>query len=163
MTTGKEYEWHNVLPPLKNSTSMVSQANIVVGATYLCQDLASLFRGLDDGHMVTMQADGAKIYVAMGANEVGKTGIVGLSMFAIDPGATGVGTQVCFPIPDGVMLPFFPQGGQELGKSGVFPTMVQNYNVLHARVASGGVATAFLRIYRSSMGPNQAPGFFRPV
>lgn len=161
----REYEAHNVLFPLKNATGMVAQANILVGATGIVQNLASMFRGIQDGHYITAQADGAKIYVAFGSNDVGATLLLGLTGYAIEPNAVGTGRQVCFPIPDGVMLPGVPYGGKEVGSTGTVSaaTLVDGYHFVHARVASGGVATAYLRLYRSSLAPNQTPGEFKPV
>jgi hypothetical protein len=160
----REYEAHNVLLPLKNSTAMKSQANIMVSTAGVVQNLASLFYGLQDGHFITPQADGAKIYVAFGSNDVGQTLLLGLTGYAIEPNATGNGQQVCYPIPDGVMLPGVPYGGKEVGNTGLMaPTLVAGYNYVHARVASGGSPTAFLRFYRSSVAPGQEPGVFKPV
>jgi hypothetical protein len=161
----RQYEADNVLLPFKNSTGMRVIANIPVSNAGIVQNLASLFRGIQDGHYVTAQADGAKVYVAFGSNDVGQTLLIGLTGFGIDANATGTAQNVCFPIPDGVMLPGVPYGGREVGSTGSrAPTMVVGYNYVHARVASGGVATAFLRLYRSSLGPNQNPGTeFKPI
>lgn len=170
MSSNREFEAMNVLLPLKNATGMVAQANLLVGATGIVQNLASLFRGIQDGHYITAQADGAKVYVAFGANDVGATLLIGLTGYAIEPGATGAGRQVCFPIPDGVMLPGVPYGGREHGRltghagaTTLGGTFVDGYNFIHARVASGGVPTAYLRLYRSSLAPGQDVREFKPV
>jgi hypothetical protein len=161
----REYEANNVTLPFKNSTGMRAIANIPVSNAGIVQNLASLFRGIQDGHYVTPQADGAKIYVAFGSNDVGQTLAIGLTGFGIDANAVGTAPNVCFPIPDGVMLPGVPYGGAEVGSTNTrAPTMVAGYNFVHARVASGGVATAFLRLYRSSLAPGQNPGQeFKPA
>jgi len=160
----REYEAHNVLLPLKNSTAMKDQVNIAVSNAGVVQCLASLFRGLEDGHYITPQADGGKIYVAFGSNDLGQTLALGLTGMAIDAFVTGNGPQVCYPIPDGVMLPGVPYGAREVGSTGTMaPTLVAGYNYVHARVASGGVSTAYLRMYRSSVAPNQDPGVFKPI
>ena len=163
MSTTREYEAANIIPPLKNATGMRSQANIVSSSAGGVQNLASLFRGWDDGHYLTLQADGAKIYVAFGSNEVGQTLILGLTGYTIDPTVTGNGRQVCFPLPDGVMFPVVPCGGRESGSTGTMSPTLAQYSYLHHRVVSGGVATAYLRVYRSSLGINQDAGFFRPA
>lgn len=166
----REFEAHNVLLPLKNSTGMKAQANIAVSNEGVVQCIASLFRGIQEGHYITAQADGAKIYTAWGSNDVGATLMLGLTGHGIDAAFTGTGPGVCFPIPDGVMLPGVPYGGIEAGRptghvgaTTLGMTMVDGYNYIHARVASGGVATAYLRLYRSSLAPNQTPREFKPV
>ena len=158
----REFEAHNQLFPMQNATGMKAQANIAVSNAGVVQNLASLFGGLTDGHYLTAQADGAKIYTTFAAHDVGATLIVGLTGYALSPEAVGTGRQVCWPIPDGVMLPGVPYGGLEKGTVTGFPgatnigiTLVRGYNFVHARVASGGVATAYLRFYRSSLGPTQ--------
>jgi hypothetical protein len=170
MSSTREYEAHNVLFPLKNSTGMVAQANLMVTNQGIVQNLASLFRGIQDGHYLTAQADGAKIYVAFGSNDVGQTLMLGLTGYTIEPHATGSGRQVCFPIPDGVMMPGVPYGGKESGRptghvgaTTLGATLVCGYNYVHARLPTGGVATAYLRLYRSSLAPGQDPREFRPV
>jgi hypothetical protein len=163
----REFEAHNVLLPLKNATGMRAIANIPVSNAGTVQNMASLFGKFQAGHYITPQADGAKIYVAWGSNDVGATLMLGLTGFGIDANFTGTGPGVCYPIPDGVMLPGVPYGGLEsgiptghVGATTLGATLVSGYNYVHARVASGGVATAFLRLYRSSLAPNQTPGEF---
>jgi hypothetical protein len=159
----REFEAHNQLFPLQNATGMKSQANILVGAGGTVQNLASLFGGLMDGHYLTAQADGGKVYTTWAAHDVGATLMLGLTGHAIDPGAVGAGRQVCWPIPDGVTLPGVPIGGLEKGTvsgfgpaaTGIGMTLVRGYNFVHARMASGGVSTGYLRLYRSSLGPTQ--------
>jgi hypothetical protein len=163
MSSTREHEAHNQLFPLQNATGMKSQANLLVGATGIVQNLASLFGGLMDGHYLTAQADGGKVYTTWSSNDLGATLLVNLTGYAIDPAATGSGRQVCWPIPDGVMLPGVPYGGLEKGTTsgfgpaatGIGMTLVRGYQFLHARMASGGVATGYLRLYRSSLAPTQ--------
>lgn len=159
----REYEANNQLFPMQNATGMKSQANLLVGVTGIVQNLASLFGGLQDGHYLSVQPDGAKMYVSFSSHDVGATLLVGLTGYGIDPLATGSGRQVCWPIPDGVTLPGVPIAGREAGTvsgfgpaaTGIGITMVRGYNYIHARVASGGVSTGHLRLYRSSLAPNQ--------
>ena len=164
----REYEAHNVLFPMKNATGMRAIANIPVSNAGVVQNLATLFGNLAAGHYLTVQADGAKTYVAFGSNDVGATLLVGLTGFGIDANYTGFGPGVCYPIPDGVSLPGVPIGGREsgmptghVGATTMGATIVAGYNYLHARLPSGGVATAFLRLYRSSLAPNQGTGEFK--
>ena len=141
----REYEASMVVPPILNTTGMAlkSQANIVVSNAGIVQGLSALFGGsLGNGHFLTLQADGAKIFVAFSANASG----------SLDAFATGNGPNIAFPLADGAMLPVVPIAGREVA-TGV--ATLCNYSFVHARVASGGVATGFLRMYRSSLAPNQ--------
>jgi hypothetical protein len=146
----REYEAHNITPPLKNSDRMKCIANLVVSTAGITQDLAALFEKLGAGHYLTVQADGAKVYLAFSANASG----------SIDAFATGNGDTICWPVPDGVSMPVVPVGGREMA-SGYGVTAVSSYRFVHARVASGGVATGYLRFYRSSFAPNQDAGEFK--
>jgi len=145
-----EYEANNVIPPLKNSDAMKSQACVVVSTAGIVQGLSGLFgNSLGDGHFLTLEADGTKIYVAFSPNSSG----------SINPAATGNGATICYPIPDGVMMSVRPIAGREVGTG--IATMCR-YDFLHARVpTTAAVATGYLRIYRSSLAPTQDAGEFR--
>ena len=146
-----EYEAANIIPPLENSAAMKSQANIVVSNAGVIQGLSGLFGGtLGDGHFVTIQADGAKIYCKLAPNSAASAGG--------DAFATGSGTGIVYPIPDGVQLSFRPVMGREVA-TGVATHC--RYDFLHLRVASGGVATAYARVYRSSLAPTQDAGVLK--
>jgi hypothetical protein len=145
MSTSREYEAANIIAPLRNATGlhMKAQANIVVSNAGVSQGLSGLFgRAVGDGHFLTLQADGAKVYVQFAADSSG----------TIDAFATGNGPTICYPIPDGVSMPVVPIGGREVG-TGVATTV--RYNFINAKVASGGVATGYLRLYLSSLAPGQ--------
>lgn len=144
----KEYEAANPLLPFKNSTNMKALANIVTSNAGTITDLYTLFRGLDEGHFLTIQADGAKIYAALG----------GLPADSINAFQTGTQNQVCYPIADGQTVVGANYAGREVSTG--FATMI-NYRYLYLKVASGGVATAYARLQRSSLGPNDNPGAFK--
>lgn len=140
------YEANNVTPPLKNSNAMKCIAVLIYGPTTQTQDLTALFGRFEAGHYLTLRADGGKCYVAFGTNAG-----------SIDESATGSGATVCFPIADGENLPVRPTYGEERS-TGVATLLA--YNVLHFKGATGA-ATGYLRMYRSSLSPNEDAGFFR--
>lgn len=145
----REYEAAMIVPPLENSAGMKSQANVVVSNAGVVVGLSGLFGGsLGQGHFLTIAADGGKLYVKFAPNAAG----------SIDAFATGNGATIAYPIPDGAEKSFVPIAGRETG-TGVATLCV--YNQLHIRVASGGVATAFARLHRSSLAPGQDAGEFR--
>ena len=137
-------ESFNIIPPYRNSTGLASQVNLVVSGVSQAFNLSDYFGGLGEGHFFTVQADGVKIYVALGSNNIG----------AINQEDQGVGSGVCFPIPDGQQLPFRVQGGREAGTG--YATNVQYASgvILFAKSATGS-GTGFMRIYRSSVGDAQ--------
>ena len=53
-------EANNVTPPLKNSTAMKCIAVLIFTPTTQTQDLTALFAKFDNGHYLTLQADGGK-------------------------------------------------------------------------------------------------------
>lgn len=145
----REYEAAMIVPPLENSAAMKSVANLVVSNAGIVQGLSGLFGGsLGQGHFLTLEADGAKVYVKFAPNNAG----------SVDAFATGNGANIAWPIPDGASVSVVPIAGRETA-TGV--ATLCNYNFIHARVASGGVATAYLRVYRSSLAPTQDAGEFR--
>lgn len=139
-------EANNVTPPLKNSVAMKCIAVLIYGPSTQTVDLNTLFGKLDNGHYLTLRADGGKVYVAFGS-----------SVGTIDEVATGNGITAAWPIADGENLPVRPIFGEERA-TGV-ATLV-NYNVLHFKGATGA-ATGYLRMYRSSLSQNQEAGMFR--
>jgi hypothetical protein len=115
-------------------------------------NLSDYFGALGAGHYITLEADGAKVYIATASNNVG----------SINEQDQGSGVGVCFPIPDGQQLPIRILGGRELGTG--YATQVQYASgiILHAKLALSGVATGFLRMYRSSVDETQGVGQMRP-
>lgn len=142
------YEANNVTPPLKNSTAMKCIAVLLFGPSTSTQDLTALFGRMEAGHYLTLQADGGKVYVAFGT-------VAG----TIDESATGNGNTVCFPIADGQQLPV--RAGLYGEERATNIATGVNYNILHYKSASTGGSTGYLRIYRSSLSPNEDAGFFR--
>ena len=140
------YEANNVTPPLKNSVAMKCIAVFIYGPATQTQDLTALFAKLDNGHYLTLQADGGKCYVAFGS-----------SAGTISEAAVGTDVQACFPIADGQQLNVRPTFGDERA-TGIATQCA--YNVLHYKGATGA-ATGYLRVYRSSLSPNQEGGLFR--
>lgn len=147
-----QFQAYNVLAPYRNSTGLASQANIVVSQTSQAINLSDYFGGITAGNFFTFKADGSKIYVSIGSNNVG----------GIDEMAQGVGNQVCFPIPDGQTMPMRILGGREVGTG--YATMV-NYAsgaIVFAKLPISGVATGYLRIYRSSVDETQGIEQLKP-
>lgn len=140
------YEANNVTPPLKNSTAMKCIANFIFGPSTQTQDLTALFAKLDNGHYLTIQADGGKCYVAFGS-----------SAGTIDETAIGNGPAICWPLADGQQLNVRPIFGEERATN--IATLTP-YNILHFKGPTGA-ATGYLRVYRSSLSPNQEGGLFR--
>lgn len=138
----REFEAHNITPPLANSAAMKCIGNLLADHTARSQYLPSLFGRLGAGHYLTIQADGAKIYVAMSP---------GASPVSIDERAVGNGNTLCWPVPDGTVLPIVPIGGREQATG--IATLVM-YDYLHYMTGATGV-TAHVRFYRSSLGPGQ--------
>jgi len=140
-------EANNVTPPLMNTDAMVCVWVGIAGPTTQTVDLTTVFGNYGSGHYYTLIADGVKSYVALGP-------VAG----TIDESKLGTPTQACIPIPDGTQLPMRMLAGRQvatgsgLGAQGK-ATMV-NYNFLHYK-APTGTATGYLRIYRSSLSPNQ--------
>jgi hypothetical protein len=130
-----------VTPPLGNVTGMRCMANVVVSTAGISQGLSGLFGvGLAEGEYVSIQADGAKVYYRFVAN----------THATIDAFETGAGNGVAFPLPDGVTHNVIPVAGR-VTSTGIATHM--DFNVLQAKVASGGVQTCHVRLYR-----NIAPG-----
>ncbi len=146
MSTQKEYEAANVTAPLKNSNAMKCIAVLGVSEAVQTADLAALFGSTYSAHYYTARADGVKVYLAFGS-----------SAGTIDEAATGNGNTVAWPVADGENLPLQLLSGKEVA-TGV-GTLV-NYNILHYKTATG-MGTGYLRIYRSSVGPNQGSEAFK--
>jgi hypothetical protein len=116
-------------------------------------NLSDYFGALGEGHFITFQADGGKIYLAFASNTVG----------AVDETAAGNGATVAWPIPDGQQQPFRLIGGRELGTGYATNVNVGSGVIVHAKLAQSGVATGWLRFYRSSVGPSQGVEQFKPI
>lgn len=140
-------EANNVTPPLKNSTAMKCIAVLAFSPTSSSIDLSTLFAKLDNGHFLTLRADGGKCYIAFGS-----------SAGTIDETAVGTGPTVCYPLADGESLPVRPVFGEERATG--IATLVNGYNFLHMKGPSGA-ATGYMRMYRSSLSENQDAGLFR--
>ena len=152
MTSAIELQAANLIPPYRNTSGIAAQAAVIVTQTSQAIRLSDYFGNVGAGHFFTLQADGGKIYVSAAANSIG----------SIDEQEQGKGIGVCWPIPDGQQLPFRPLGGREMGTG--YATQV-NYGtgaVLHAKLPLSGVATAMLRIYRSSVDSTQGVGQLKP-
>lgn len=139
-----EFEAFNIIAPYRNSTGLASIANLVVSGTPTAFNLSDYFGGLGEGHFFTLQADGAKVWVAIGSNNVG----------SINEFAQGASNQACFPIADGSQLPMRIVGGREMGTG--YATLVQYASgaILWAKCATSA-GTGFLRVYRSSVAETQ--------
>lgn len=152
MSSDIELQSANIIPPYRNSTGLASQANVMVGAASQAINLSDYFGGLSEGHFLTLQADGAKVYVAIGSNTVG----------SISETVAGAGSSVCFPIADGAQLPMRIVGGREMGTG--YATQVQYASgiIIWAKLATGG-ASGWLRMYRSSVGSTQGIEELKPT
>ena len=154
MSSQRQFEAYNLNPPYQGSTGLAAQANFVVSQTARWIDLSQYFGKLDAGHYLTVQADGAKIYIAVSPHD----------KQTIADNAIGTLPAVCYPIPDGQSLPFVVHGGRTVGSggspTGSYVTMI-NYGTnigFWAKVASaiGSLsATGYLRVLRSSMAETQ--------
>jgi len=140
------FEAENVTPPLKNSNAMKCIANIAVLTTSSSTDLAPLLGALGIGGYVTVKAD-------MPANTTGRIYFALASTAGtIDETATGTGNTVCWPLPDGHEMSFRLATGRETTASNV--ATLCWYTHLHTK----GTATGYLRVYRSSLPPDQDAG-----
>jgi hypothetical protein len=150
MSSDVEFQAANIIPPYRNSTGLASQANVMVGAASQAINLSDYFGGLGEGHFITLEADGAKVYVAIGSNSIGVINEAAVS-----------GKEVCFPIPDGSQLPMRIVGGREMGTG--YATNVQYASgiIVFAKLATGG-ASGWLRMYRSSVASTQGLGQLKP-
>jgi hypothetical protein len=142
-----EFEANNVIAPMKNLASgMIAQANLAVSSGAQSYYIPSLFLGEtkpDQGHYYTVAAD-------MPANRYGVV-YIAVSQYpadtAINPYATGIGRDICWPVPDGTKMDFRLPPRLQI-TTGV---ATQTGYWLHYR----GSATGFLHIYRSSLGNGQ--------
>lgn len=154
MTSQVEFEAYNVTFPLQNTQGMKDLAAVLVTQASTGINLSDYFGNIQNGHFFTLQADGAKIYVA-GAGQALATGI--------NEQSQGNGPQVCWPIPDGQQLPVRIIGGRERGTGYATQVNYASGFTINVKLATSGVATGFLRILRSSVGPTQGTEQFAPV
>jgi streptogramin lyase len=143
----REFEAANLLLPLKNTDAMKAIACIAVDSTSRSVDLSTYFAQLAAGHFLTLIADGAKIYVALGENASG----------TIDDTATGTANTACVPIPDGSAL----HGVGPIGGRTVATGIATHVEFKHLKYKTPAGVSGFLRIYRSSLGPTQDAGEFK--
>ncbi len=144
----KEYEAANITPPLQNSPAMKCIGALLADHTARTQDLSAMFARLGAGHFLTIQADGAKVYVAFSPNA---------SATAIDERAVGFGDAVCYPIPDGAEKAVIPIGGRVVGSGSA-----TGLDFKHLQYMTGATGvTGMIRLYRSSLAPNQDAGEFK--
>lgn len=151
--SNRQYEAYQVTAPYQGSTGLAAIANVAVSQTARAINLSDYFGGLSAGHFFTIQADGAKVYVAVAPH----------ARQTIADNVEGAVPAVCFPCPDGQMIPFVVQGGRTIGSGGPTGSYCTNISfasgiILWAKVASAigsGSATGYLRIWRNSMGPGQ--------
>lgn len=142
-------EADNVIAPIKNTNVTKAIAVLIAGPTSQSIDLASLFGNVAAGHYFTAQADGAKVYVALGA-----------AAGSIDESAAGISTLAtatlaCVLIADQTEKNFRLAGGLTNG-TGIATQIFAS--VLHYKTPTGIVTlspTGYLRIYRSSLGTSQ--------
>ena len=157
------YEAFNITFPMQNTPGMKDLASILVTQNSTGINLSDYFGNIGAGHYFTLQADGAKVYVAGAAGL--PTGIA----TGINEQAQGNGPQVCWPIPDGQSLPVRFAPGRELGTGYATMANVASGFTLFCKLATSGVATGWLRIQRSSVGETQGieqfkpPGFPNPI
>lgn len=151
-----EFEADNVVLPFQNSSGMVSQAAIVATQASQAINLSDYFGGLGEGHYFTFQADGAPMYVSIGAH----------GGQPIDERTAGRGAAVCWPLANGQQLPGRLLGGREMGTGYGTNVQVASGMIVYVKVpsfiATGGSPTGMLRIYRSSVGPGQDRAEFKP-
>lgn len=147
-----QFQAYNVIAPYKNSTGLASQAAVVVTQSSQAINLSDYFGGLGAGHFITFEADGGKVYIAVASNNVG----------TINEQEQGSGVGVCFPIPDGQQLPMRILGGREMGTGYATNVSYASGVIVHAKLALSGVATGFLRMYRSSVDQTQGVGQLKP-
>lgn len=154
MSSSKEAQAAFITPPLANNEAMKCIARIVVSNAGISQSMTGIFGGTwADGEYVTITADGAKIDWRMANHTVNN----------IDAFETGVGDGIAYPLADGAMMSFVPVGGRMVG-SGISVTAgfvtTARFDYLQAKVRSGGVATAYLCLYRN-VGPGKDAGSLR--
>jgi len=147
------FQAYNTVAPYRNSSGLASQAAILVTQTAQAINLSDYFGNIGAGHYFTFEADGGKIYIAAASNASGP---------AINEQTQGGGPQICFPIPDGQQLPVRFLGGREVGTGYVTNVTYASGVIIHAKLALSGVATGFLRIYRSSLDETQGLNQFKP-
>ena len=146
MASELDFQALNVTTPIKNSNAMKCIAVISVLTTSSSTDLGTLLGALGIGGYLTVKAD-------MPANTTGRIYFAfGSSDGTIDDSATGTGNTVCWPLPDGHEMSFRLATGREMTASNVATLCC--YKHLHTK----GTATGYLRVYRSSLPPDQDAG-----
>jgi|SRR5690606_12582437 len=155
----EEFEAAKLILPIQNCAQVRSLWVGVAGPVPQTVSIPSLF-GDYKKHFYTVQADGAKLYVAMGYSPT----LVATG--ALDDMALGIATMACWAIPDGQQEHGFLLSGGNIG-SGPLPSGFQNPHYLHFFTGTGSSSTGYIRIRRSSVGPQEnldafhAPGWAR--
>lgn len=144
----KDYEYHNIIWPLGNSPIMRSQHSVAAVTTPTYVDLKAIFGRFDTGHALSVQADGGKIYIALGS--------VPTASISTAAGSTGTLNMLnqAWPIPDGVSERYFkPVGHQVGGGTGTLigaPAIATTVDYRYLQYFGSGT----LRMYRSSLDPH---------
>lgn len=139
------FEAYNLIAPYRNTTGLASQAAVIVTQASQNINLSDYFGALDAGHFVTLQADGGKVYIQLHSSSTG----------SIDEQEQGGGVGVCWPIPDGQQLPMRIISGRQLGTGYATAVSYASGVIIKAKLALSGVATGFLRMYKSSVAETQ--------
>jgi hypothetical protein len=147
------FQAYNTVAHYRNSSGLASIAAILVTQAAQAINLSDYFGNIGAGHYFTFEADGGKVYIAAASNTGGP---------AINEQTQGGGPSVCFPIPDGQQLPMRFLGGREVGTGYATNVTYASGIIIMAKLALSGVATGFLRIYRSSTDETQGIGQFKP-
>ena len=155
-----EYEAAKLLLPVQNCAQVRSMWVGIAGPHPQTLSIPSMF-GNHKAHFYTVQADGAKLYVAMGYSPTA------VPSGALNNLALGVATNAAWAIPDGQQEHGLLMGGGAVG-SGPLPTGWRVPHYLHFSTGTGSTSTGFIRVRRSSVGPVEsleafcAPGWVRP-
>lgn len=158
-----QFEWFNINPPLANTPAQSAIAVLPLTTTSQNMDLSTIFGKLGAGHYLSVRPE----FVGTGAQKAyiafaGSSGILIPTLFQLGTGVngTGVGTGLCYHIPDGVEMRFrSPPGLRQVGTA--LPTGIATF-VSHNILQFMGSATGFLRIYRSSMASHDESPFPMP-
>lgn len=113
----REYAYSNITFPIANSPNMLGQFAVAASTTPTYVDLKSAMPGIEDGTYLSVQADGGKIFVALGSVP---TASIQLAT------SVGTGVNVAYPIPDGVTERWSVPAGVERG-SGIHTSIDLRY------------------------------------
>lgn len=157
--SNEEFEAAKLVLPIQNCAQVKSMWVGIAGPVPQTVAIPSLF-GDFKKHFYTIQADGAKLYVALGyAPTAVASGL-------LNNLALGVATNAAWAIPDGQQEEGFMLSGGNQG-SGPLPSGFQQPYWLHYSTGTGSTSTGFIRVRRSSVAPTEnldafhAPGWAR--